>query len=118
MKDQTFVTRIWASVVEEAMRSYTKALKESEPPTDEYWTALRQLYDTLSPAQKKVLLAIMRQVAIDTVSHLFGILDGSSSIRGRFEDFDLIHRSSATKLDGDLQDLFLEIAEEKGLSLP
>lgn len=74
------------------------------------------LYQSLSPAQRPVILEIMRQVEIDTVSAIFGILDGSSTLDGKSADVELLHKTarSRTRLDGDLQDLFLATVEDEG----
>lgn len=72
---------------------------------------MRDLYRDLSPAQREALLGFCRQVMADTVSHVLGILDGSSYVPGR--PLFTLNSDDGQRLDGDLQDLFLEAAETK-----
>ena len=53
-------------------------MADPRPVTDPYWKRLLTLYRGLPPRQRKVVLEIMRQVQVDTVSELFGIFDGTS----------------------------------------
>lgn len=112
MQPKAFVTGVIESAVDENVAMYAKLFASTETATDEYWIAAKRFYDSLSAADREVVLRIMRQVAIDTVSTLFGILDGTSSISGAFEQFVLTHKR--TKLNGDLQDLFIEAVEDAG----
>ena len=66
----------------------------------------------MNDGDRAVLFEIMRQVTVDTVSNLFGILDGASALEGPREDFVLTSQPDNRKLNGNLQDLFLE-AEER-----
>lgn len=92
---------------------YKETLSDPGPVTDPYWKRLLTLYRGLPPRQRKVVLEIMRQVQVDTVSELFGIFDGTSALAGRSEDFELFHKKGQkrVRLNGDLQDLFLEKIE-------
>ncbi|MEO1019204.1 MAG: hypothetical protein AAFY56_16165 [Pseudomonadota bacterium] len=74
--------------------------------TDEYWESALGLCDSLDEKGRAALLRIMRQVSVDTVANMFGILDGSSSGlvgAGRFTLLD----DAGSKLNGELQDIFL-----------
>ena len=110
MKPEAFVSGM-QSMVDENVAIYARLFASPETATDEYWIGARRLFDSLPEADRQVVLQIMRQVAIDTVSNVFGILDGTSPIVGRFEDFKLMH--GRTKLNGDLQDFFLAALEEE-----
>jgi len=48
---------------------------------------------------------------VDTVSNLFGIIDGTSLLETYREEFSLTYGKDTTRLNGDLQDLFLEAEE-------
>jgi hypothetical protein len=109
MKPEAFVSGV-QSAIDENVGTYARLFVSTETATDEYWIAARRLFDSLSSADRQVVLSIMRQVAIDTVSTMFGLFDGTSAIQGQFEKFDLTHKG--TKLNGDLQDLFIEAVEE------
>lgn len=58
-----------------------------------------------------MLFDIIRHVAADTVSNLFGILDGACPLEGAREDLLLTSQSDNRPLNGGLQDLFLEAEE-------
>jgi hypothetical protein len=112
MDTQTFVDAVIHSIVDENLAIYAKLFNSTEAATDEYWISAKRFFDSLSSADRQVLLRIMRQVAIDTVSTMFGILDGTSSLMGRFESFELKH--NGTRLTGELQDAFIVAIEEAG----
>lgn len=109
MTPEKFVEAVLKTVVEDGIASY-KEILAADPgeATDPYWKRVLDLYQSLAPAQREVILEIMRQVEIDTVSGIFGILDG--------EDFELFHKTakSRVRLNGDLQDLFLGKVEDDG----
>ena len=113
MTPEKFVERVLKTVVEEGNASYQEIFADPGEVTDEYWQRVLELYRSLSPAHRKVILEIMRQVSIDTIAEIFGILDGSSGLDGRSEDFELFHKTakSRVRLNGDLQDLFLAKVE-------
>lgn len=110
MEPESFVSSIIQTVVEENNAAYADLFISTETVTDEYWIEARRLYASLSAGDQQVLLRIMRQVAIDAVSTLFGIFDGTTPIAERLEKFELKH--GGTRLSGDLQDLFLGAIED------
>jgi hypothetical protein len=80
--------------------------------TDPLYRDVITLHDSLTPPQRKVLAAFARQGFIDGVSTVLGILDGSSQLgRHGFVDLDLTLRGVRKKLNGSLQDSFLEAIE-------
>jgi hypothetical protein len=101
------------TVVDGGVAMYKETLSDPGPVTDPYWKRLLAFYRGLPARQRKVVLEIMRQVQVDTVSELFGILDGTSALAGRSESFELFHKKGPrrVRLSGDLQDLFLEKIE-------
>ncbi|WP_185843532.1 hypothetical protein [Pseudoalteromonas luteoviolacea] len=54
----------------------------------------------------------MRQVSVDTISNLFALLDGVSCLEDQDGDFRLTIENVKEQLNGDLQDIFLEIEED------
>ncbi|HEY5564551.1 MAG TPA: transposase [Rhodothermia bacterium] len=113
MTPQKFVDGVLKSVIRENLKLYRGIFADPGEVTDEYWMRALDLFRSLSRAHQKTLLDIMKQVEVDTVSNLFGILDGSSQISGKLEDFDLIHKGSGVRLNGELQDLLLEKTESE-----
>jgi len=110
MNPDSFVAKVRSAVVDQNIAADRDLLESTtvEAATDPYWKRLLTLYHSVSGEQKAVVLEVMRQVRIDTVSEVFGILDGSSALEGPREDFVLTTRSDSQKINGDLQDLFLE----------
>mgnify|MGYP006876766452 CR=1 FL=1 len=60
---------------------------------------------------KKVFINIIKHIIIDTISSVFGILDGSSTLSGGNLDFEV--KINGISTENELQDTFLEIVEEK-----
>ena len=94
-------------------RGYQDALKTPlAEATDPLYRDVIKLRNALTPPQRRVLAAFARQGFIDGVSTILGILDGSSGLdRQGSVDLDLTLRGGKKKLNGSLQDLFLEAIE-------
>jgi hypothetical protein len=67
---------------------------------------------TMDDEQRTALRAAVEQVMIDTISNIFGILDGSSILEKYREDFVLTYGESRSPLNGELQDYFLASLED------
>lgn len=76
---------------------------------DAYWNNLKGLYDTLTRQQKEVFFSVIRQTMIDTISGVFGVLDGSSNLDGDTYDCNVI--IDGVDMENDLQDYFLSYVE-------
>ena len=111
MKPEEFVDTIKAVVVTENLKLHTELLRTTKRGgvKDVYWNVTLELYDSLNDRGKAALLAVMKQVAVDTASNLFGILDGSSS-SSISEDLRLLD-GDRRKLNGSLQDPFVASVE-------
>lgn len=111
MTVEEFVEKVKRSVVDENIQTYRELFNEMSlsDATDQYWQTALRFFHTLKREEQGVLFQIIRQVSIDTVSNLFGVLDGVSSLDGSFESFKLIHGDS--QINGDLQDIFIELIE-------
>ena len=73
---------------------------------DSYWKRALPLFKSLSPGQQEVFFEIVRQIVTDTVSNTLGLLDVGVGT-GEFE----LYYEGGTKLNGDLQSLFLAVDE-------
>lgn len=115
MTPQRFAKAVMRTVVDDGVTSYKNIFAHPGTVTEPYWVRVLALYRSLPRSQRKVVLDIMRQVQVDTVSHLFGILDGSTGLDGRAMDLELTARARKrrVRLDGGLQDLFLALEEER-----
>ena len=113
MTPENFVTQVLSTVVDENVAIYKELFESTAPDaaSDQYWKRALTLYRSLSESNRLVLFEIMRQASVDTVSNIFAILDGVITLEGPREDFVLTTISDRQKINGNLQDLFLEADE-------
>lgn len=111
-RNQDFVRAVHNELITIHCNGYRKLLEETAPgdATDPYWQRALRFYAMLDEAGKQALLSIIRQTMVDTVSSLFGLLDGNRQLREVSGELSL--GISGERIDGDLQDKFLEIEEQ------
>mgnify|MGYP004545761317 CR=1 FL=1 len=110
--NEKFIEKLIDMLIVEGIEEY-KASNETlqiGPKTINYWKDVKQLYVTLDQKQKEIYYEIIRQVMIDTISSVFGILDGSSTLSGG--DFEFEVRINGISTEDELQDTFLGFVEE------
>ena len=114
MTPEEFAKNIMKEVVDSSLVEYRNIYETTQPhqATDPYWQRALTLYMSLSAEQREVLFQIIRQISVDTTSHILGILDGSSYLEGADEEFNLSYGLN-NRLNGDLQDYFLALEEDK-----
>lgn len=115
MTPEEFVSQVRVAVVRRNAAAYREEFESTMPQesSDAYGKRALALYQSLGQSDRAVFLEIMRQVMVDTVSSVFGILDGVVSLDGtQRPEFVLISGSEDGKLNGDLQELFLEAEEQ------
>lgn len=112
MTPEQFVHGLLVSVVDENAETYRQLFIDTQASSarDPYWQQALTLFGTLSPDQREVFFAILRQVCVDTTSNILGIIDNSSYVEGSSGDMSLLDEDGST-LNGDLQSLFLAEAE-------
>ena len=110
--NEIFIKSIYKSIVEENKSLYKNLFDNIniDNASDDYWKKSLKLYNSLSQENKDVLIAIIQQTMIDTISNMLGIIDGSSTLSGCDAEPKLYLNDADT--DGELQDLFLEYVEE------
>lgn len=114
MTPAEFVLEVRTSIVDENVAIY-RALLDGNPAkeaSDPYWKSLQQLYARLPVTDRETFFAVMRQVSVDTVSNVLGVIDGSIRLHGQGEDLELRETKSLNNLSGTLQDIFLEMEEK------
>lgn len=106
------VTAIYNSILVENIEIYKNLFETTKvgPKTTEYWRETLGLYEKLSEDDKKVLLKIIEQTVIDTISNMLGAIDGSSTLAEIESEIGLTVDKQC--IQGDLQDLFLELVEK------
>lgn len=107
MTPQEFVSRLYGAVVLENNDVYRDIFESTaqHEASDPYWKRAIALFNSLDAVGKETLLEIMRQVSVDTISHVLGVIDGANSLDGVQESFDLTLDGAG--LGRDLQRLFL-----------
>lgn len=109
---EIFVKSIYKAIVQGNGELYKQLFETTivDKKTDEYWKQSLNLYISLSDGNKEVLMNIIRQTMVDTISNMFGIIDGSSTLIGCNIDVKLLIDGVDT--EGELQDAFLSYVEE------
>jgi hypothetical protein len=115
MNNIEFVTEIQMSVINNNMAIYKEIFSEtsSEEASDLYWKDALTLFSSFDDKQKEILYNIIRQVQVDTVSTMLGIIDGTVFLGNHSPILTLTENRTGNSLNGDLQDLFLEMEENK-----
>ena len=110
--NEEFVKSIYQTVVEEGKNIYKDLYENTEVTerTVDYWKNALELYRSFDDRQKKVFLDIVKQTMIDTISSVFGVLDGSSTLSGG--DFEFEVKINGIGTEDELQDAFLGFVEE------
>lgn len=115
MKPEDFAARLCAVIVDENSAIYKDLLTAapSSRSREPHWERVHELYAALTPEQRMVLLDLVRQVVVDSVSNVVAILDGVASFGSDRERFILTSTSDPQQINGNLQDLFLEAEERR-----
>ena len=110
--NEKFVEKIYKTIVEDGVGEYKNLLDNTslKNATDRYWISALELYGTLSSEDKEKILKFAELIMIDTISSVFGILDGSSTLSEETFEFDVMINGIST--ENELQDTFLEFVEE------
>ena len=113
MTEREMARTLYAEIVEGNLAEYRRILAEAvtTPPRDSYWRKVVELYKSLPDERKEDFVAIFRQVTVDAVSSVTGVLDGTIQLAGNFQPLSLVD-SAGTRLNGMLQDHFLARDEE------
>jgi hypothetical protein len=109
MNADEFVAQVKAAIVEENTRIYSDLFENTKTATDPYWARALALYNALDTSQRSVFMEVVRQTAIDTVSNVFALIDGTVRLHG--QDGDVRFACGGEELSGELQDRFLEQCE-------
>ena len=113
MTPEIFVSKVRDAVVEQN-DEIDKQLFETtsvESATDPYWKRALSLYNSLNQEKQSILFEIIHQVRVDALSECLGILDGVCSLDEPTEDFILTVKPNGLRLNGSLQEIFLEADE-------
>ncbi|MEC1155455.1 transposase [Cytobacillus horneckiae] len=111
--NENFIKSLYESIVKENLELERELYEATKigPKIDEYWKSAIGLYNSLTEENKDILMRIIEQTMIDTISNMLGIIDGSSTLNGCSLEPKLLLDSNDT--EGELQDLFLEFIEKR-----
>ena len=109
MSPDLLVSQIRREVVEANTLLYRQDYDSTLPADveDAYSKDATSLYQSLGTNEREIFIKILRQTVVDTVSTILGVLDGVCVIGDPIEDFILVTESDPTKLNGNLQDIFI-----------
>lgn len=113
MKSEELVKILNRDVIEGNLELYKNLLDTTNEATDPVWKGILPIYIDFSKEEKEVFIKFLRVIEINTLSHVLGILDGSTFVEEIKNDFILTTENSDEKINEDLQDLFLELIENK-----
>lgn len=110
--DEKLIKNLYASIVEDNNQTYRKLFNELEIEDDfiDYWKNALILYKSFDENEREVFFSIINTVIVDTVSTVFGILDGAIGMVEGTCDFTVT--ANGTHVEGELQDSFLAYVEE------
>lgn len=108
-----FVAAVRSDVIDANLQCYKQMFTTSDAgrATDRYGREALLFYASLDATGRQTLFRIIRQVMVDTISNVFGILDGVVNLGQESGTFVL--ELSGQKLSGALQDEFLEVEEHE-----
>ncbi len=113
MKSEEIAQGIWNTVIIEGLESYRTIFNSTpiEEATHFFYQGALRFFASLNDQQKAIFFLIIKQVEIDTVATTLAILDGDSALNGESVDFVLTIKDRIERLNGNLSELFLTIAE-------
>lgn len=106
-----FVKEIRAQVVEDDNRVYQNLLDTTTEAKDPIWRDILPIYKSMTKNQQVVFVQFLRMIQVNTVSHILGILDGTTTLTANSEVFVLKTENNDDLLNGYLQDVFLGLEE-------
>ena len=109
-----FGKKVYETVVKWGIEHYKKEY-ETEVSFDcneSFWKSRDEFYKKMNEDEKEIFFGILELTMIDTVSHVLGILDGSSSLAGG-GFFEPEIKINGEDMVCDLQDSFLAYVEEQ-----
>ena len=110
--NEIFVKSLYESIVKENLQLCKNLYENTNmtPKTDDYWKKNIGFHDRLTEENKDILMRIIEQTMIDTISNMLGVIDGSSTLKDCSFEPKLLLDSIDT--EGELQDSFLVFIEE------
>lgn len=104
MSAEQFVARLQEEVLADNLATYRRIFETSSvaQARDPYWKRALGLYATLEDNQRQVLFEIIRQVQVDTMSNVLGVIDGVNCPKS-LQGSQLTLLANGKDIGGDLQ---------------
>ena len=109
METVEFVSAIRERVINSDHNVYESLLDNNKDAKDPLWKEILPFYKSLSTEQRQLFLNFIRLIQVNTVSHIFGILDGSTYLTESRLSFILKAELDSKPINVNLQDIFLEL---------
>ncbi len=106
-----FVGKLKERVIENDNKVYHSLLETTIEAKDPIWQGVLLVYKNMTEAQRLTFLQFIRMIQVNTLSHILGILDGTTSFSENDVNFVLKTEEKDEKINGYLQDIFLEMEE-------
>jgi hypothetical protein len=111
MTPEELVAALRAEVITSNQSEYKKwFLTDPTNARSPYWHCALALFAKLQEDERKVFFEVLRQVQVDTVSNMLGIIDGSSYLADSAPQLEL--RAVGGEKFSYLQDYFLALEED------
>ncbi|MFP1734417.1 hypothetical protein ACLEC1_16665 [Lonsdalea quercina] len=112
-KDEEFVNGIFKEIFNDNLISYKKTIRENKSNGNDAYAKVSRALLSLDEEGKEAVFGFFKIVSIDTASLILGTIDGTHFPPGIDNDFKLL--SDDDEIQGDLQDIFLGVVEDKGI---
>lgn len=89
MKASEFIKAIRQNVITGDHTLYRDLLDNSDNASDPVWKSILPMYKSLTEDQKKSFLDFLRFVQVNTVSHIFEVLDGATYLDEKMKALNL-----------------------------
>jgi len=106
MNPEIFIQILKNEILKNNLDSYRAILENKN--TQKFWPDMVSFCQQLSKDQLDLYFKNVEQIIVDTASSILGVLDGNSYFGGYQDDFNLTYSNNKSKINGFLQDLFLE----------
>lgn len=107
-----FVTKLRERVIEDDNKIYQNLLNATKEAKDPVWQGILPIYKNLSEEQQIAFFLFLRMIQVSTMSHILGILDGTTVLTKNIEKFILKITDEEETMSGNLQDIFFEMEED------
>ncbi|MBD8270955.1 hypothetical protein [Pseudomonas fluorescens] len=111
--DEQVISSIFEELLEDNSSNYKRELSKPVDSKPDLYSRVRCALAKLSASEREDIFRIFDIIIADSASVIFGTLDGTHFPNNIGEDFILKYNNK--EIQGNLQDIFIEKAEVKGV---